>query len=97
MWCSSDSLLHSGDLWSGSESGAIIVWPWETLEKAHSFTTEEKHKAPVAVERSYIDLKNQLTSNGISCSILAADVKYLLSDHSGGKIWSAGPMSSALW
>ncbi|GJV07094.1 type II inositol polyphosphate 5-phosphatase 15 isoform X2 [Tanacetum coccineum] len=86
-----------GDLWSGSESGAIIVWPWETLEKALSFTTEEKHKAPVAIERSYIDLKNQLTSNGISCSILAADVKYLLSDHSGGKIWSAGPMSSALW
>lgn len=86
-----------GDLWSGSESGAIIVWPWETLEKAHSYTTEEKHKAPLAVERSYIDLKNQLTSNGISCSILTADVKYLLSDHSGGKIWSAGPMSSALW
>ncbi|XP_071734720.1 type II inositol polyphosphate 5-phosphatase 15-like [Rutidosis leptorrhynchoides] len=86
-----------GDLWSGSEVGSIIVWPWKALEKAHLLTKEEKHKASLIVERSYIDLKNQVTTNGISCSILSADVKYLLSDHSGAKVWSAGPMSSALW
>ncbi|CAH1438267.1 unnamed protein product [Lactuca virosa] len=86
-----------GDLWSGSEGGAIIVWPWEALEKAQLLTTEEKHMASLTVERSYIDLKNQVTSNGISCSILAADVKYLLSDHSGAKVWSSGPLSFALW
>lgn len=86
-----------GDLWSGSEGGAIIVWPWEALEKAQLLTSEEKHMKSLIIERSYIDLKNQVTSNGISCSILAADVKYLLSDHSGAKVWSAGPLSSALW
>ncbi|KAL8247454.1 hypothetical protein R6Q59_008670 [Mikania micrantha] len=86
-----------GDLWSGSEGGAIIVWPWEALEKAHLLTREEKHRAHKVVEGSYIDLKNQLTANGISCSILSADVKHLLSDHSGAKIWSAGPLSFALW
>ncbi|KAI3793604.1 hypothetical protein L1987_36224 [Smallanthus sonchifolius] len=86
-----------GDLWSGSEGGAIIVWPWEALEKAHLLPREEKHKAPSVVAKSYIDLKNQVTANGISCSILSADVKYLLSDHSGAKVWSAGPLSFALW
>ncbi|KAL4576632.1 hypothetical protein LXL04_012729 [Taraxacum kok-saghyz] len=86
-----------GDLWSGSEGGALIVWPWEALEKAQLLTPEEKHMASLIVERSYIDLKNQVISAGISCSILAADVKYLLSDHSGAKVWSAGPLSSALW
>ncbi|XP_024971665.1 type II inositol polyphosphate 5-phosphatase 15 isoform X1 [Cynara cardunculus var. scolymus] len=86
-----------GDLWSGSEGGAIIVWPWEAIEKALLLTTEEKHVAALVIERSYIDLKNQLTTNGISCSILAADVKYMLSDRSAAKVWSAGPLSSALW
>ncbi|XP_071705954.1 type II inositol polyphosphate 5-phosphatase 15-like isoform X2 [Rutidosis leptorrhynchoides] len=86
-----------GDLWSGSEGGSIIVWPWEAIEKAQLLTKEEKHMASLIIERSYIDLKNQVTTNGISCSILSADVKYLLSDHSGAKVWSAGPMSSALW
>lgn len=53
--------------------------------------------ASLVIERAYIDLKNQVTTNGISCSILSADVKYLLSDHSGAKIWSVGPLSFALW
>lgn len=73
------------------------MWPWEALEKAQSLTKEEKHMVSVVVERSYIDLKNQVTTVGISCSILTADVKYLLSDHSGAQVWSAGPLSSALW
>ncbi|XP_076889266.1 type II inositol polyphosphate 5-phosphatase 15-like isoform X2 [Bidens hawaiensis] len=86
-----------GDLWSGSEGGALIVWPWEALEKVCSLTREEKHLASVIVGKSYIDLKNQVTANGISCSILSADVRYLLSDRSGAKVWSAGTLSFALW
>nr|XP_043632597.1 type II inositol polyphosphate 5-phosphatase 15 isoform X2 [Erigeron canadensis] len=86
-----------GDLWSGSEGGSIVVWPWESLEKAYMLTKEEKHMSSLVIERSYIDLKNQVTTKGISCSVLTADVKYLLSDHSGAKVWSAGPLSFALW
>ncbi|XP_076946966.1 type II inositol polyphosphate 5-phosphatase 15-like isoform X2 [Bidens hawaiensis] len=86
-----------GDLWSGSEGGALIVWPWEALEKVCVLTREERHLASVIVGKSYIDLKNQVTANGISCSILSADVRYLLSDRSGAKVWSAGTLSFALW
>ncbi|KAI7742830.1 LOW QUALITY PROTEIN: hypothetical protein M8C21_005670, partial [Ambrosia artemisiifolia] len=86
-----------GDLWSGSEGGAITVWPWETLEKALLLPREEKHLASRDIAKSYIDLKNQVTANGISCSILSADVKYLLSDRSAAKVWSAGPLAFALW
>ncbi|KAF5770434.1 putative phosphoinositide 5-phosphatase transcription factor WD40-like family [Helianthus annuus] len=86
-----------GDLWSGSEGGAITVWPWETLEKAFLLPKEEKNLASRDIEKSYIDLKNQVAANGISCSILSADVKYLLSDRSAAKVWSAGPLAFALW
>ncbi|KAI3676065.1 hypothetical protein L1987_85662 [Smallanthus sonchifolius] len=33
----------NGDLWSGSEDGAIIVWPWGDNEKADLLPREEKY------------------------------------------------------
>ncbi|KAG6758136.1 hypothetical protein POTOM_038472 [Populus tomentosa] len=86
----------SGDLWSGSEGGVIKIWPWEELEKAFSFTAEERHMAALLVERSFIDLRNQVTANGFS-NVLNSDVKHLLSDNSTAKVWSAGFLSFALW
>ncbi|KAJ6718177.1 TYPE I INOSITOL POLYPHOSPHATE 5-PHOSPHATASE 12 [Salix purpurea] len=85
-----------GDLWSGSEGGVIKIWPWEALEKAFSLTAEERHMAALLVERSYIDLRNQVTVNGFS-NVLNSDVKHLLSDNSRAKVWSAGFLSFALW
>nr|DAD32640.1 TPA_asm: hypothetical protein HUJ06_011491 [Nelumbo nucifera] len=85
-----------GDLWSGSEGGSVKIWTWESIEKAFSLTAEERHMAAFLVERSYIDLRTQVTVNGV-CSIPATDVKYLLSDNSRGKVWSAGYQSFALW
>ncbi|KAF8388653.1 hypothetical protein HHK36_027330 [Tetracentron sinense] len=85
-----------GDLWSGSEGGVIKIWPWEAIEKSLSLKMEERHMAALLVERSYIDLRSQVTINGV-CNISASDVKYLLSDNSRAKVWSAGFLSFALW
>ncbi|KAF6150721.1 hypothetical protein GIB67_020804 [Kingdonia uniflora] len=85
-----------GDLWSGSEGGIIKVWPWESIEKSFSLPTEERHMASLLVERSYIDLRIQVTVNGV-CPLPITDVKYLLSDNSRAKVWSSGYLSFALW
>uniref|UniRef100_A0A6N2LTI8 IP5PC-F beta-propeller domain-containing protein n=1 Tax=Salix viminalis TaxID=40686 RepID=A0A6N2LTI8_SALVM len=85
-----------GDLWSGSEGGVIKIWPWEDLERAFSFTAEERHMAALSLERSYIDTRDQVTVNGFS-NALNSDVRYLLSDNSRAKVWSAGYLSFALW
>ncbi|VFQ70598.1 unnamed protein product [Cuscuta campestris] len=84
-----------GDLWSGSECGAIKVWTWEAIEKSFSLTAEEHHMASLLIERSYVDIKNQGTLNGNN--IFSADVRYMVSDRSGAKVWTAGYLSFALW
>ncbi|XP_042017413.1 type II inositol polyphosphate 5-phosphatase 15-like isoform X3 [Salvia splendens] len=86
-----------GDLWSGSEGGAVKIWPWEALEKSLSFTVGEKHMASLLVERSYIDLRSQVTQNGAYNSIFSSDIKYMLSDLVGAKVWTASYQSFALW
>ncbi|KAK3031001.1 hypothetical protein RJ639_036851 [Escallonia herrerae] len=53
--------------------------------------------AALLVERSYIDLKSQVTGNDVFCNVFSADVKYMLSDHCSAKVWSAGYQSYALW
>ncbi|KAL1542559.1 phosphoinositide 5-phosphatase [Salvia divinorum] len=78
-----------GDMWSGSEGGAVKIWPWEALEKSLSFTVGEKHMASLVVERSYIDLRSQVTQNGAYNSIFSSDIKYMLSDLVGAKVWTA--------
>ncbi|KAG8375862.1 hypothetical protein BUALT_Bualt09G0003200 [Buddleja alternifolia] len=84
------------DLWSGSEGGAIRVWPWEAVEKSLSLSIEERHMAALLVERSCIDLKSQATVNGV-CNISSSDVKCLLSDNVRAKIWAVGSVSFSLW
>ncbi|PKA54860.1 Type I inositol 1,4,5-trisphosphate 5-phosphatase 12 [Apostasia shenzhenica] len=85
-----------GDIWTGSEGGVLKAWPWESMEKSLSLTIEERHIATFSVERSYVDLRNQVTFNGV-CSLPAVDIKYLLSDYSRSKVWSAGGLTFALW
>lgn len=84
-----------GDIWSGSEGGNIRVWPWESVEKSLSLSPEEKHMAALLVERSFIDLRSQVTVNGV-CNISSSDVKCLLSDHIRAKVWAAGSASFSL-
>lgn len=90
------TLIHLGDLWSGSEGGSIKIWPREALEKALSLTAEERHMSSLLVERSYIEPWTQVAVNGFN-NILTSDVRYLLSDRSGAKLWTAGYLSFALW
>ncbi|CAL0299971.1 unnamed protein product [Lupinus luteus] len=85
-----------GDLWSGSEGGAIKIWPWESIEKSIHLTKEERHTAVISVERSYVDLRSQLSTNGFN-NMLTSDIKYLASDNSRAKVWSAGYFFFALW
>lgn len=92
-----DSLLaYPGDIWSGSEGGNIRVWPWESIHKSLSLSSEERHMAALLVERSIVDLKSQVTVNGV-CNISSSDVKCLLSDHVRAKVWAAGSASFSLW
>ncbi|KAL0368718.1 UNVERIFIED_CONTAM: Type I inositol polyphosphate 5-phosphatase 12 [Sesamum calycinum] len=85
-----------GDIWSGSENGVIRVWPWEAVEKSLSLSPEEKHMASLLVERSVIDLKSQVTVNGV-CNISSSDVKCLLSDNARAKVWAVGSLAFSLW
>lgn len=89
-------LFDIGDLWSGGEGGVIKIWPWESIEKSLSLKPEEKHMAALLVERSFIDLRAQVTVNG-ACSISSSDVKCLLSDNMRAKVWCAQPVSFSLW
>ena len=52
--------------------------------------------AALLVERSFVDPRSQVVVNG-SGNILNWDVKYLLSDNTRAKVWSAGHLSFALW
>ena len=52
--------------------------------------------ATLLAERSYIDLRSQVTVGGV-CNLPAADVKYMASDNSRSKVWSASSLSFALW
>ncbi|XP_010927608.2 LOW QUALITY PROTEIN: type I inositol polyphosphate 5-phosphatase 13 [Elaeis guineensis] len=85
-----------GDIWSGSECGVIKVWPWDAIEKSLSLSMEERHMAALLVERAYIDLRSQVTVGGV-CNLPAVDVRYMLSDNSRSKVWTAGSLSFALW
>ncbi|KAI5394800.1 type II inositol polyphosphate 5-phosphatase 15 isoform X1 [Lathyrus oleraceus] len=90
------TITSYGDLWSSSEGGVIKIWPWEAVEKSIHLTEEERHTAVLFIERSYVDLRNQLSTNGYN-NMLTSDVKYLVSDNSKAKVWSAGYFSYALW
>lgn len=90
------TLTAYGDLWSGAEGGIIKVWPWEAIEKSLCLSSGERHMAALLVERSYIDLRSQVTVNGV-CSISSQDVKCLLSDNVRAKVWCAGALSFSLW
>ncbi|KAI4324388.1 hypothetical protein L6164_023932 [Bauhinia variegata] len=85
-----------GDLWSGSEGGVIKIWPSESIEKSLSLSPEEKHMAALLVERSGIDLRSQVTVNGV-CSISSQEVKCLLSDNVRARVWCVQPLSFSLW
>ncbi|KAL5783909.1 hypothetical protein ACOSQ2_006301 [Xanthoceras sorbifolium] len=85
-----------GDLWSGGEGGNIKIWPWESIEKSLSLKPEEKHMAALLVERSFIDLRSQVTVNG-ACGISSSDIKCLISDHVRAKVWCAQHLFFSLW
>lgn len=52
--------------------------------------------AALLVERSYVDLRSQVTVGGV-CSLPASDIKYMVADNSRSKVWSASSLTFALW
>ncbi|XP_054813831.1 type I inositol polyphosphate 5-phosphatase 12-like isoform X2 [Prosopis cineraria] len=84
------------DIWTGSEGGVIKIWPWESIEKSLSLSPEERHMATLLVERSCIDLRSQVTVNGV-CSLSSQGVKCLLSDNVKARVWCTSPLSFSLW
>ncbi|KAG7588972.1 Endonuclease/exonuclease/phosphatase [Arabidopsis suecica] len=57
---------------------------------------EERHMAALSVERSYIDPRNMVSANGFA-NTLTSDVTFLVSDHTRARVWSASPLTFALW
>lgn len=53
--------------------------------------------ASLLLERSYVDLRSQVTQNGTCNSIFTTEIKFMLSDHSRAKVWTAGYLSFAIW
>ncbi|KAJ8637470.1 hypothetical protein MRB53_011737 [Persea americana] len=76
-----------GDIWLGPEGGAVKVWPWESLEKSLDQTSEVRHIVALKMERTCIDLRNQVTVNGV-CQLSSSDIKHLLFDNTRAKVWS---------
>ena len=74
----------------------IKIWPWEAIERSLSLTAEERPMAAMLIERSFIDPRSEVAVNGYS-NTLNSDVKYLLSDNTRAKVWSAGYLSFAFW
>lgn len=66
------------------------------MEKSLNQTAEERHMAALKMERACIDLRNQVTVNGV-CQLSSSDLRYILADNTRGKVWSAGYLSFALW
>ncbi|KAJ8539678.1 hypothetical protein K7X08_013930 [Anisodus acutangulus] len=85
-----------GDIWSGFEGGIIKVLPWEAVQKSLSLSPEEAHMAVLLAEKSFVNLRSQVTVNGV-CNISSSDVKCLLSDHVRAKVWASGSLSFSLW
>jgi hypothetical protein len=72
------------------------VWPWDAIVKSLSLTVEERHMATLLVERSFVDLRNQVTVNGI-CPLPSSDIKIMVSDKCKSKVWTATNLTFALW
>ncbi|KAJ3675697.1 hypothetical protein LUZ60_004739 [Juncus effusus] len=85
-----------GELWSGSEGGSIKVWSSEAIKESLCLKKEEKSKAYVLFERSCIDLRSLVSENG-TCPVPTVDVKILMCDNDGSKVWSGGYLSFILW
>ncbi|KAJ4773111.1 Type I inositol polyphosphate 5-phosphatase 12 [Rhynchospora pubera] len=85
-----------GDLWTGSEGGSIRVWPWDAIVKSLSLTVEERHMAALLVERSFVDLRNQVTVNGV-CPLPASAIKIIVADKCRSKVWTSTSLTFALW
>ncbi|XP_047319211.1 type I inositol polyphosphate 5-phosphatase 12-like [Impatiens glandulifera] len=90
------AISSHGEIWSGSEGGVIKIWPWDIIGISLSYPPEERHLAASQMEKSFIDLKSQVTVNGV-CNISSSDVKSLLADNARAKVWAAGALSFSLW
>lgn len=64
------------DLWSGG-GASVVVWLWEAIGRALSLT-KKGHMSYLVSDRSHINLKNQDTMDGVSYSILATNVKFMI-------------------
>ncbi|WOK97459.1 type II inositol polyphosphate 5-phosphatase 15-like [Canna indica] len=90
------AITSHGEVWSGSEGGAITAWSWKIIFKAFSMRNEERNQASALIERYSVDLRSLVTVGGM-CPLPTADIKYLLSDNFSSKVWSSSDFSFALW
>lgn len=85
-----------GELWTGSDSGSLRVWPQNVIAQAFSSSKESMHVATSLVATSYIELRTRGMSAGAS-SLATIDVRFLIAEHSQCRVWSGGSHLLALW
>ncbi|KAI5066836.1 hypothetical protein GOP47_0017364 [Adiantum capillus-veneris] len=85
-----------GELWTGSESGSLRVWPQSALAQAFSSSKDSRLVAASFLATSYIDLKARGLASGAS-SLATIDMRFLIAEQSQCRVWSGGSHLLALW
>ncbi|MCO5564876.1 hypothetical protein L7F22_018544 [Adiantum nelumboides] len=85
-----------GELWTGSESGSLRVWPHSALAQAFLNSKDPRLVAASFLATSYIDLKARGLASGAS-SLVTIDMRFLIAEQSQCRVWSGGSHLLALW
>jgi hypothetical protein len=83
-----------GELWTGSESGSMKAWPCEvTSHGLRSSGAEGEYAVAAFMAKSSLTLRGPTT--GMSPAL--TEVRFLVAEHSNGRIWAGGIHHIALW
>ncbi|CAM6046137.1 unnamed protein product [Sphagnum compactum] len=82
-----------GELWVGSESGLINVWPCEATSGGLVHGQEDEMIAALFFARLCMPLRGLITGNNPS----QTELYFLVAEHSAGRIWAGGILYITLW
>ncbi|KAJ7562619.1 hypothetical protein O6H91_03G077500 [Diphasiastrum complanatum] len=79
----------------GSENGALRAWSLDVIAAMH-LSSSDCNRPTTLIAPEYIDLKVRGIAAGAS-SLVNTDVRFLLSEHANGRVWSGGSTCLSLW
>ncbi len=85
--------MWAGELWVGSESGLINVWPCEATSGGLVHGQEDEMMAALFFARLCLPLRGLITGNNPS----QTELYFLVAEHSAGRMWAGGILYITLW